>query len=59
MAKRVLSPTMRPYGWLWHRFLVRIGLRKETPFVITPQMIVNIALKNLDNNLVMKRLRDG
>lgn len=38
----------------WHRLLVRLGLRKAKPFVLTPELIARIGIQRLGSNLVWK-----
>jgi len=40
---------------LWHRLLVRLGIRKAKPFVLTPEMIARVGIKHLESNLVLRR----
>lgn len=44
--------------WLWHRLLVRLGLRKAKPFVLTPELIARIGIEHLESNLVLRRFRE-
>jgi hypothetical protein len=43
---------------LWHRLLVRLGIRKAKPFVLTHEMVARIGIEHLESNLVLRRFRE-
>ena len=43
---------------LWHRLLVRLGIRKAKPFVLTPELIARVGIQHLESNLVLRRFRE-
>lgn len=42
----------------WHSLLVRLGIRKAKPFVLTPELIARVGIKSLESNLVLRRFRE-